>query len=120
MRHPSALINELLHRLFPQINTPQGWNIDPEELDYEEHWAKDDSDGQKMAKRFNLERARPILCCSEEDGNKFYFWNEIAHCFRNLKRLPSILALLPDSSAWRLAPMGCLSGTMTVKYLIHR
>jgi hypothetical protein len=32
------------------------WITDPEELDYAEYWAKDDSPSQMMAKNFNVER----------------------------------------------------------------
>jgi hypothetical protein len=38
---------------FLSLSCQKGWTTDPEELDYDEYWARDDSPGQTMAKRFN-------------------------------------------------------------------
>ena len=35
-----------------QANPPPGWTTDPDELDYEEEWAADDSIGQQITAEY--------------------------------------------------------------------
>jgi len=59
---------------------PNGWTFDPEELDYEEEWAADDSIGQEFTAAHHLGKGYPVMCSLEGDllmfkaGENFYFW----------------------------------------------
>lgn len=62
---------------------PEGWSADPEELAYDEQWAKDDSVGQQFCQNLGVGKGRPVLCNDEfgelifEAGGKFYLWHQI-------------------------------------------
>jgi len=64
---------------------PDGWTFDPEELDYEEEWAADDSIGQEFTAAHHLGKGYPVMCSLEgardllmfKAGENFYFWSRI-------------------------------------------
>ncbi|KAK2756948.1 hypothetical protein FQN54_004916 [Arachnomyces sp. PD_36] len=64
-------------------NPPEGWSADPDELAYDEQWAKDDSVGQKYCQDWGVGKGRPVLCNDEfaelifEAEGKFYMWYQI-------------------------------------------
>ncbi|KAJ9218929.1 hypothetical protein DTO169C6_8730 [Paecilomyces variotii] len=53
------------------IKPPKGWTIDPEEIDYENEWAPQNSDGQCMAIEFGLKDPRPIMVTTPDTGSPF-------------------------------------------------
>jgi hypothetical protein len=66
-----------------QISPPNGWTVDPKELNYEYEWAADDSIGQELTADYRLGKGYPVMYCPDgcllmfKAGGKFYWWNRI-------------------------------------------
>lgn len=65
------------------MTAPPGWTTDPEELDYENEWATEDSLGQTMTRNMKLGRGEPIMFHDADctimfkAGERYYFWNRL-------------------------------------------
>ncbi|GAB1196615.1 hypothetical protein APSETT444_005888 [Aspergillus pseudonomiae] len=63
---------------------PNGWTIDPAEIQFELIWKDPESEGQDMARRFGLSQPQVIMTaerdtgipqCIFQSGGRFYIWN---------------------------------------------
>jgi hypothetical protein len=86
---PPTILNIWLVLLIQDLvkidNPPKGWSNDPEDLDYDDDWADDDSLGQRTCRYLGANgRGRPLLFHDDWDlllfeaGGKYYIWNLIS------------------------------------------
>ncbi|KAJ9228945.1 hypothetical protein DTO169E5_8994 [Paecilomyces variotii] len=101
------------------IKPPKGWTIDPEEIDYENEWAPQNSDGQCMAIEFGLKDPRPIMVTTPDtgspfvlfqSGNKFYQWNQVENSVWEIVKpqdLDAILEVMTENGERALKMKEC-------------
>jgi hypothetical protein len=102
-----------------QLSPPNGWTIDPEELDYEEEWAADDSIGQKITANYHLGKGRPVMYRPNgcllmfEAGGKFYWWNRIDWCVYEIVSstdLDEIITIMKEKGGNAVRSKECTGG----------